>query len=256
MVSALAKAHFGHVSTDSCTKSPIVVAPIRISVASFVYCFTTDGYPALVVAFCKTSTVVLALLNVTTVSFLSRLATTFSTPSTFFNALLTVIGHASQSMPGTLSVTVLLSAYAGSSATNPTKVAPTNTIERSFIMLSLVKEAGGIRKNQCDHHHRRHHPEHHSVDSAGLRNGTESPRLAGLGCGRRVNLPVSERHAGKRNADGVGTIRLERHEVRDPCTADAHGDQQQRAQATDGGDDRRKRAADQGCFLETAVCHR
>src|SRR5258708_7850392 len=130
MVSALAKAHFGHVSTDSCTKSLIVMAPIGIGIASFIYCFTTDGYPA-VVAFCKTSTVVLASLNVTTASFLSRLAATFSTPSTFFNALLTVMGHASQSMPGTLSVTVLLSAYAGGSATNPTKVAPTNTIERS-----------------------------------------------------------------------------------------------------------------------------
>src|SRR6266436_1409929 len=172
MVSALAKLHSGHVSTDSCTKSLIVMAPIRNGVASFVYCFTTDGYPALVVAFCKTSTVVLASLNVTTASFLSRLAATFSTPSTFFNALLTVMGHASQSMPGTLSVTVLLSAYAG--AMNPTKVAPTNTIERSFIKLSLVKEAGGIRKNQCDHHHCRHHPEHHSVDSAGLRNGAYS----------------------------------------------------------------------------------
>src|SRR5713101_2593923 len=148
MVSALAKAHFGHVSTDSCTKSPIVVAPIRIGVASFDYCFTTDGYPALVVAFCKTSTVVLASLNVTTASFLSRLAATFSTPSTFFNALLTVMGQASQSMPGTLSVTVLLSAHA--CVTNPTKVATTNTVERSFIMLSLVKETGRIRKNQRD----------------------------------------------------------------------------------------------------------
>src|SRR6266849_7129746 len=216
--------------------------PVRKSVASFIYCFTTDGYPALVVACCKTSTVVLASLNVTTASFLSRLAATFSTPSTFFNALLTVIGQASQSMPGTLSVTVLLSAYAGGSATNPTKVTPTNTIERSFIMLSLVKEAGGIRKNQCDHHHRRHHPEHHSVDPAGLRNGTESPRLAGLGCGRRVNLPVGEDHADKRNCDGIGAIRLEGYEVGDPCTADADGDQHQRAQATHGGDDRRERA--------------
>src|SRR6266849_3164554 len=145
--------------------------PVRNSVASFIYCFTTDGYPALVVAFCRTSTVVLASLNVTTASFLSRLAATFSTPSTFFNALLTVMGHASQSMPGTLSVTVLLSAYAGGSAMHPPKVAPTNTIERSFIMLSLVKEAGGIRKNQCDHHHRRHHPEHHPGDFAGVRDG-------------------------------------------------------------------------------------
>src|SRR5712671_6581527 len=230
--------------------------PVRISAGSFIYCFTTDGYPALVVAFCKTSTVVLASLNVTTASFLSRLAATFSTPSTFFNALLTVMGHASQSMPGTLSVTVLLSAYAGGSAANPTKVAPTNTIERSFIMLSLVKEAGGIRKNQCDYNHRRHHPEHHSVDSADLRNGTESPRLARFGRRRRINLPVGEHHADKRNADGVGTIRLERHEVRDPCTADAHGDQHQRAEATDGGDDRRERAAHQRCFLKTAVCHR
>src|SRR5712691_8584460 len=253
MVSALAKLHFGHVSTDSCTKSLIVMAPIRIGVASFIYCFTTDGYPALVVALRRASTFVLASSKVTTASFCSRLAATFSTPSTFFNALLTVMGQASQSMPGTLSVTVLLSAYA--CVTNPTKVAPTNTIERSFIMLSLVKEAGGIRKNQCDHHHRRHHPEQHSVDSAGLRNGTESPRLAGLGCGRRVNLPVGEPHADERNADGVGTIRLERHEIRDPCTADAHGDQHQRPQATDGGDDRRERAADQGCFLDTAVCH-
>src|SRR6266852_1563585 len=193
MVSALAKAHFGHVSTDSCTESLIVMAPTGISAASFIYCFTTDGYPALVVAFCKTSTVVLASLNVTTASFLSRLAATFSTPSTFFNALLTVMGQASQSMPGTLSVTVLLSAYA--CVTNPTKVAPTNTIERSFIMLSLVKEAGGVRENQCDHHHRRHHPEHHSVDSAGLRNSTESARLARFGRGRRVNLPVGEDHA-------------------------------------------------------------
>src|SRR5258708_20798878 len=80
MVSALAKAHFGHVSTDSCTESLIVMAPTGISAASFIYCFTTDGYPALVVAFCKTSTVVLASLNVTTASFLSRLAATFSTP--------------------------------------------------------------------------------------------------------------------------------------------------------------------------------
>src|SRR5712691_10821396 len=256
MVSALAKAHFGHVSTDSCTKSPIVMAPIRIGVASFVYCFTTDGYPALVVAFCKTSTVVLASLNVTTASFLSRLAATFSTPSTFFNALLTVMGHASQSMPGTLSVTVLLSAYAGGSATNTTKVAPTNTIERSFIMLSLVKETGGIRKNQCDHHHRRHHPEHHSVDSAGLRNGTESPRLARFGRGRRINLSVGEDHADKRHADGIGAVRLEGCEIGDPCAADAHGDQHERTQATDGGDDRRERAAHQGCFLKIAVCHR
>src|SRR5882724_305138 len=255
MVSALAKAHFGHVSTDSCTRSLIVMAPIAISAASFIYRFTTDGYPALVVAFCKTSTVVLASLNVTTASFLSRLAATFSTPSTFFNALLTVMGHASQSMPGTLSVTVLLSAYAGGSAANPTKVAPTNTIERSFIMLSLVKEAGGIRKNQCDHHHRGHDPEHRFVDAAGFGNGAQSPRLACFGRGRRVNLPVGEDHADKRNADGVGTIRLERHEVRDPCAADAHGDQHQRAQATHGGDDRRERAADQGCFLDTAVCH-
>src|SRR2546423_646321 len=30
MVSVLAKPHFGHVSTDSCTKSLIVMAPIRI----------------------------------------------------------------------------------------------------------------------------------------------------------------------------------------------------------------------------------
>src|SRR5258707_9408756 len=255
MVSALAKAHFGHVSTDSCTESLIVMAPIGISAASFIYCFTTDGYPALVVPFCKTSTVVLASLNVTTASFLSRLAATFSTPSTFFNALLTVMGQASQSMPGTLSVTVLLSAYAGGSATNPTKVAPTNTIERSFIMLSLVKEAGGMRKSQCDRHDRRHHPEHHSVDSAGLGNGTESPRLARLGRGRRINLSVGEDHADKRDADGVGTIRLERHEVGDPDAADTHGDQHQRAQATGGGDDRRERAADQGCFLETLVCH-
>src|SRR5712692_8574736 len=216
MLSALAKLHFGHVSTDSCTKSLIVMAPIRIGVASFIYCFTLDGYPALAVALRRASTFVFASSKVTTASFCSRLAATFPTPSTFFNALLTVIGHASQSMPGTLSVTVLLSAYASGSATNPTKVAPTNTIERSFIMLSLVKEAGGIRKNQCDHHHRRHHPEHHSVDSAGLRNGTESPRLAGLGCRRRVNLPVGEHHAGQRNADGVGAVRLERHEVGDP----------------------------------------
>src|SRR5258708_28521040 len=135
------------------------MAQVRIRGGCFIYWFTTGGYPALVVAFCKTLTVVLASLIVTTASFLSRLAATFSTPSTFFNALLTVMGHASQSMPGTLSVTVLLSAYAGGSATNPTKVAPTNTIERSFIMLSLVKETGAIRKNQCDHHNRRHDPQ-------------------------------------------------------------------------------------------------
>src|SRR6266852_6396820 len=250
MVSALAKLHLGHVSTDSCTNSLIVMVPIRISVASFIYCFTVDGYPALAVALRRASTFVLASSKVTTASFCSRLAATFPTPSTFFNALLTVIGHASQSMPGTLSVTVLLSAYASGSATNPTKVAPTNAIERSFIKLSLVKEAGGIRKNQCDHHHRQHHPEHHSVDSAGLRNGAESPRLAGFGCGRRVNLPVGEDHADKRNADGIGAVRLEGYEVGDPCTADAHGDQQQRTQATDGGDDRRERAAHQGCFLK------
>src|SRR6267154_4863726 len=40
MVSVLAKPHFGHVSTDSCTKSLIVMAPIRIGIASFIYCFT------------------------------------------------------------------------------------------------------------------------------------------------------------------------------------------------------------------------
>src|SRR5882672_11575464 len=131
MVSALAKLHFGHVSTDS-------------SIKSLIYCFTIEGYPALAVALRRASTFVLASSKVTTASFCSRLAATFSTPSTFFNALLTVMGHASQSMPGTLSVTVLLSAYAGGSATNPTKIAPTNTIERNFIMLSLVKEAGGI----------------------------------------------------------------------------------------------------------------
>src|SRR5712692_1580278 len=256
MVSALAKLHLGHVSTDSCTNSLIVMVPIRISVASFIYCFTVDGYPALAVALRRASTFVLASSKLTTASFVSKFAATFSTPSTFFNALLTVIGQASQSMPGTLSVTVLLPAYAGGSAANPTKVATTNTIERSFIMLSLVKEAGRIRKNQRDQHHRRHHPEHHSVDSAGLRNGTESPRLAGLGRGRRVNLPVGEDHADKRNGDGIGAIRLEGHEVGDPCAADAHGDQHQRTQATRGGDDRRERAADQGCSLNTAVCHR
>src|SRR6266851_1889630 len=256
MISALAKLHFGHVSVDSCIKSLIVMAPLRIGVASFIYCFTIDGYPALAVALRKASTVVLASLNVTTASFLSRLAATFSTPSTFFNALLTVMGHASQSMPGTLSVTVLLSAYASGSAMNPTKVAPTNTIERSFIKLSLVKEAGDIRKNQCDHHHRRHHPEHHSVHSAGLRNGAESPRLARFGRRRRINLSVGEDHADKRNADGIGAVRLEGYEVGDPGAADAHGDQHQRTQATNGGDDRRERAAHQGCFLKTAVCHR
>src|SRR5712691_5580538 len=226
MLSALAKLHSGHVSTDSCTKSLIVMAPIGIGIASFIYCFTLDGYPALAVALRRASTFVFASSKVTTASFCSRLATTFPTPSTFFNALLTVIGHASQSMPGTLSVTVLLSAYAGD-ATNPTKVTPTNTIERSFIMLSLVKEAGGIRKDQCDHHHRRHHPEHHSIDSAGLRDGAESPRLAGLGRGRRVNFPVGEHHADQRNADGIGPLRLEGHEVGDPGTADTHGDQHQ-----------------------------
>src|SRR5260221_7766607 len=243
MVSALAKLHFGHVSTDSFIKS-------------LTYCFTLDGYPALAVALRRASMFVLAPSKVTTASFCSKLAATFSTPSTFFNALLTVMGQASQSMPGTLSVTVLLSAYAGGSATNPTKVAPTNTIERSFIMLSLVKETGGIRKNQCDHHHRRHHPEHHSVDPAGLRNGTESPRLARFGLRRRINLSVGEDHADKRDADGIGAVGLEGYEVGDPGAADAHGDQHQRTQATDGGDDRRERAAHQGCFLKTAVCHR
>src|SRR6266853_6234334 len=118
MVSALAKLHLGHVSTDSCTKSLIVMAPIRIGLASFIYCFTIDGYPALAVALRRASTFVLASSKVTTASFLSRPAATFSTPSTFFNALLTVIGHASQSMPGTLSGTVLLSACVGGSGTN------------------------------------------------------------------------------------------------------------------------------------------
>src|SRR5260221_14374525 len=73
MVSALAKAHFGHVSTDSCTRSLIVMAPIRTGVASLIYCLTIDGYPALAVALRRASTFVLASSKVTTASFCSRL---------------------------------------------------------------------------------------------------------------------------------------------------------------------------------------
>src|SRR5712671_5735664 len=43
MVSVLAKQHFGHVSTDSCTKSFIVMAPIRIGVASFMMPYRRAG---------------------------------------------------------------------------------------------------------------------------------------------------------------------------------------------------------------------
>ena len=79
MLSALAKLHFGHVSTDSCIKSLIVMAPIRISVASFIYCFTIDEYPALAVALRRASTFVFASSKVTTASFCSRLVATFPT---------------------------------------------------------------------------------------------------------------------------------------------------------------------------------
>src|SRR5258708_12672809 len=123
------------------------MAQVRIRGGCFIYWFTTGGYPALVVAFCKTSTVVLGSLNVTTASFLSRLAATFSTPSTFFNALLTVMGHASQSMPGTLSVTVLLSAYAAGSPTNPTKPPPPNPIQPTFSIPPLHKQTAAHPQN-------------------------------------------------------------------------------------------------------------
>src|SRR2546428_11637727 len=106
MVSALAKLHFGHVSTDSFIKS-------------LIYCFTLDGYPALAVALRRASTFVFASSKVTTASFCSRLAATFLTPSTFFNALVTVMGHASQFIPGMLMVSGLFSAYAGLSAIKP-----------------------------------------------------------------------------------------------------------------------------------------
>src|SRR5882672_9047043 len=194
MVSALAKAHFGHVSTDSCTRSLIVMAPIRTGVASLIYCLTIDGYPALAVALRRASTFVLASSKVTTASVCSSLAATFPTPSTFFNALLTVIGHTSQSMPGTLSVTVLFSAYAGM-RTKPNRPPRARTTELRFINALLVKKSGRIREPERDQHHRGHDPEQHFVDAAALRDDAESPRLAGLGCGRRVNLPVGEHHA-------------------------------------------------------------
>src|SRR5712672_1337407 len=54
---------------------------------SFIYCFTFDGYPALAVALRRASTFVFASSKVTTASCCSRLAATFPTPSTFFNAL-------------------------------------------------------------------------------------------------------------------------------------------------------------------------
>ena len=51
----------------------------------------------------------------------SKLTSAFSTPATLDRAFLTVIGHASQVMPGTDKVTVLAAAQAGNSGWWPTR---------------------------------------------------------------------------------------------------------------------------------------
>src|SRR5258706_14970065 len=110
--------------------------PNQRRVLHLFYCFTVEGYPALAVASRNASTLVLASSKVTTASFVWKLAATFSTPLTFFNALLTVAGHISQYMPGTLSVTVLSFAYAGARTVSPNSPARARITELRFIVLS------------------------------------------------------------------------------------------------------------------------
>jgi hypothetical protein len=76
------------------------------------HCLILDGYPALVVAFVRSSTFTLLSSKVTTASPFSRLTSAFETPSILVNDLFTEITHELHVMPKTASLTVLTSAYA------------------------------------------------------------------------------------------------------------------------------------------------
>lgn len=75
-------------------------------------CFNLDGYPTLVTAPVRASTLVLASSNVTTASPFSGLTSALVTPSIFINDLFTETTQEPQLIPETASVTVLLSANA------------------------------------------------------------------------------------------------------------------------------------------------
>ena len=72
--------------------------------------FNFDGYPDLVTALVRVSTLVLASSNVTTASALSRLTSALLTLSIFINDLFTETAQDPQVIPETASVTVLISA--------------------------------------------------------------------------------------------------------------------------------------------------
>src|SRR5574337_1259641 len=72
-----------------------------------------EGQPTFAVALLKASALVFASSKVTTASRFSKLTAAFCTPATLDRAFLTVIGHASQVMPGTDRVTIFVAAQAG-----------------------------------------------------------------------------------------------------------------------------------------------
>src|SRR5262245_21553775 len=164
--------------------------------------------------------VVLVSSNVTTASFGSKVAATFSTPFTFCSAFLTVMGQAEQVMPGTRKVTVLLVASAGLAQPMALTMTPKTPIFHGCnIALSLVQQRHKVRKNERSEHKGCDHPEHALIQTMRVWKRTEGARLARFCCGCTINRAVRKHQTHEGDADEEGAVGFERREVPNPSTA-------------------------------------
>src|SRR6266705_4040535 len=197
---------------------------------SLAHGFGLDGKPAFAVAFVSASTLALASSKVTTASFFSKLTLTLETPGTLDSAFLTVIGHASQYIDGTSSATVFVSANDG--AARPVSATTDRSLRILIGVPFSVKERCDIREDEDGEQPRRYDPEADPVASPDPRHGANSAGLAGRG---PVEAPPGPPERRERDGDEHGLIRLERLQIRDPCAAEAQGDDYQRTEAASAG---------------------
>lgn len=119
------------------------------------YFCSSDGNPALVVAFISALVSVFASSNVTTASFFSYRTSTLETPSTLFSAFLTVMGQVGHVIPGTFRVTVFDAAQpqAVSKVRLKTRVQNCRFFKANpFLLMTSIEKSRNVRVSNCHGH--------------------------------------------------------------------------------------------------------
>src|SRR5216117_2940366 len=200
---------------------------------------TAERYPAFAVDSIKRSGEVTRGSYSTTADLVGKSTLADLTPGVFSSALRTVMGHASQSMPGTDSSTRAVSAAKTGTASRKT------VMNVASLMGSPSVEKGRIPgKRQKRNDESQQGPEDRPLAAAHPRVRAGLVRLASLG--RAVELPVGCPKECKRGQHERGTEGLKCSERRHPGTAYPDRNEREGADAAKRCADGRERAADEG----------